>query len=266
MTYADLARVVSPANSVRFLGHPPHTHDVPHLVYVVTGTGTLTAEGHAITLHTGQSAWLPADVEHGLTLTEGSMAIGPMLSPGATPPDGTVHVLTANPALSDLMMVVLCAAPETEDERLPLQSALEEVLASITQEHFPLTFPRHPAAHAIAVEAAQFEGTLEALAQQQFLSVRHVQRLFVEETGLSFATWRTRARLNRAIVSLRAGEGVPSAMHAAGFATRHGLLKALSRECAIPLERLLADAAAEFSPREPASAVVGQVSSAASPA
>lgn len=266
MTYADLARVVSPANSVRFLGHPPHTHDVPHLVYVVTGTGTLTAEGHTITLHTGQSAWLPADVEHGLTLTEGSMAIGPMLSPGATPPDGTVHVLTANPALSDLMMVVLCAAPETEDERLPLQSALEEVLASITQEHFPLTFPQHPAAHAIAVEAAQFEGTLEALAQQQFLSVRHVQRLFVEETGLTFATWRTRARLNRAIVSLRAGEGVPSAMHAAGFATRHGLLKALSRECSIPLERLLADAAAEFSPREPVPAGAGQVSSAASPA
>ncbi|MGY1857439.1 hypothetical protein [Modestobacter sp. SYSU DS0290] len=35
-------------------------------------------------------------------------------------------------------------------------------------------------------------------------------------------------------------------MAAAGFSTRHGLLEALSRECGIPLDRLLTDPAAPF--------------------
>lgn len=248
MTFADLARAVSQTNSVRFLGHPAHTHDVPHLVYLVTGGGVLTAEGRDIPLHTGQSVWLAADVEHALRLDHGAMAIGPMLTAGATPPGGRLHVLAASPALTDLVMVVLCAAPETDAELLPLQAAFEQVLRAITQEHFPLTFPVHPGAHAVATRAPASEATLETLAAEQFLSVRHVQRLFVEETGLTFTTWRTRARLNRAIISLRAGDGVPAAMHAGGFVTRHGLLKALSRECGIPLTSLMADAAGQFPP------------------
>ncbi|KZM33651.1 helix-turn-helix domain-containing protein [Oerskovia enterophila] len=252
MTFVELGRAVARTNALRFLGHPPHVHDEPHLVYVIAGRGTLAVEGHDILLQVGQSAWIPAGVEHGLTLAEDSMVIGPILSPDADPPGGRIRVLGASPALAELVMVVLCAAPETDEERLPFRAAFEDVLRSITQEYFPLTFPEHPAAHAIAVEAASFDGTLEALAERQFLSVRHVQRLFVEETGLTFARWRTKARLNRSIVSLRNGESVHQAVHAAGFTTRHGLLKALSRECGIPLERLMTDPHGELAVREPA--------------
>jgi AraC-like DNA-binding protein len=238
--FAVLGRTTARTNAIRFRGHEPHRHPVPHLVYVVAGTGLLTVEGRTLELCQGQGAWLPADVEHGLVLRDGGMAIGPTLGPDAVPPAGRPRVVGPVPALSSLVTVLLCAAPEDDDERVPLRTALEDVLRAATREHFPLTVPEHPVASAIARAAARFDGTLDQLAERHFISVRQVQRLFVDETGLTFARWRTRARLNLAIESLRAGEGMRTAMQVSGFATRHGLLKALGRECGVPPEVLLA--------------------------
>jgi AraC-like DNA-binding protein len=246
MNFAELGRSAARTHAIRFMGHEAHSHPVPHLVYVVAGVGKLTVDGRQITLQQGQAAWLPAELEHALSLPEGGMALGPLLSPSAVPPHGRTRILGPVPALSEFITVLLCAAPETDEERAPFRAALEELLRATTREHFPLRFPEHPVAHAIALEAARFDGTLDELAERQFTSVRHVQRLFVDETGLTFARWRTRARLNLAIVSLRAGDGVAAAMRISGFATRHGLLKALSRECGLSLERLTANPAAEF--------------------
>jgi AraC-like DNA-binding protein len=243
--FAALGRTAARTNAIRFVGHEPHSHPVPHLVYVVAGIGLLTVEGRTIELRQGQGVWLAADVEHGLALRNGGMAIGPMLSPSAAPPGGRTRVVGPAPALSALVTVLLCAAPEADEERGPLRAALEEVLRSTTREHFALTLPEHPVAHAIALLAARFDGTLDELAERHFISARHVQRVFVDETGLTFAQWRTRARLNLAIASLRAGDGMRAAMQLAGFATRHGLLKALSRECGTPLEKLMTDPARE---------------------
>jgi len=246
VNFAELGRAVARTHAIRFTGHPPHSHPDPHLVYVVAGTGVLEVGDRTITLRRGQAAWLPAGAEHALSLPDGAMALGPMLCASAVPPRGRVHVLGPVPALTELITVLLCAAPETDEERLPFRAALEDLLRSVTREYFPLTLPEHPVAHAVALEAARFGGTLGELAGLHFTSVRHVQRLFVEETGLTFARWRTRARLNLAIVGLRAGEGVTAAMQASGFSTRHGLLKALSRECGIPWQTLVEDPARAF--------------------
>lgn len=239
MNFADLGRAVARANAIRFHGHEPHSHDVPHLVYIVSGTGKLDVDGRTVLLRAHQSAWLAADVEHSLELSDDGMALGPFLDSGAVPPGGRTRILGQMRDLDDLMLVLLCVAPESDEERDPFRSAIEQVLRAVTREQFPLTLPEHPVAHAIALEAPYFDGTLSELAQRHFTSVRHVQRLFLEETGLPFARWRTRARLNVAIVNLRAGQGMRTAMLESGYTTKHGLLKAVSRECGLPLEELL---------------------------
>jgi AraC-like DNA-binding protein len=244
VSFAQLGRTAARANSIRFVGHRPHLHPVPHLVYVVAGSGTLTVGSQTMVLTAGRGAWLPPRTVHALTLSDGGMAVGPTLSPGVEPPGGEPYPLGSIPALSELITVILCAAPETPEERAPFRAALEELLRSATREWFPLQLPRHPAARAIALEATRSADTLDDLAARRFTSVRHVQRLFLEETGLTFAQWRTRARLNRAIVRLRSGQGLAAAMAASGFTTRQGLLKALSRECRVPIDRLTTDAAA----------------------
>ncbi|MGO1341600.1 MAG: helix-turn-helix domain-containing protein, partial [Cellulosimicrobium funkei] len=83
--------------------------------------------------------------------------------------------------------------------------------------------------------------TLDELADRRHASARHVQRLFVEETGLPFGRWRTRAHLNVAIARLRGGSQLDAAARAAGYATRAGLLRALSRETGQPVADLARD-------------------------
>lgn len=247
MNLEHLGLTVPEAYLPRFEGHEPHQHDVPHLVYIVSGVGRLTLDDATVVLHERQAAWLAAGVRHGLKLSADGIALGPMLAPDCAPPGGAIRVLGPVQTLTRLMTVLMCAPPTSDEERAPLSAALGSVLRSTMREHFNLTLPGHPVAQAVALDCARHQGTLAELAERHFTSVRHVQRLFIEETGLSFARWRTRARLNLAIMSLRAGEGMRTAMHASGFATRHGLLKAVSRECGIPLEALLADPGAAMS-------------------
>lgn len=240
MNFAELGRVVARTNAVRFHGHDMHSHDEPHLVYMVSGTGRLSIEGRTVLLRAHHSAWIPAREPHALALSGDGMAIGPILNDTAVPPDGRTRILGEIRALSDFVTVLLCAAPETDEEREPFRRALEDLLHSLTREHFPLRYPRHPIAYAVATDAAVFDGTLSELAERHYTSVRHLQRLFLDETGMTFARWRTRSRLNAAIANLRAGGTIRTAMHESGFQTRQGLLKAMSRECGVPLAELIA--------------------------
>ena len=248
MTPAALGAVV-PENSIRFLGHDTHVHDEPHLVHVVTGTGELVADGHAMTLRTHESVWLAPHVPHALRLPGDSMALGPLLSPGVEPPS-RVHRLGVVPAVTSLLTATMCAAPTTPEQVAPFRAALEAVLRGVARDYFPLTMPAHPVARAVAADARRGSGTLDELADRRRASARHVQRLFVEETGLAFGRWRTRAHLNVAIARLRGGSHLDAAAHAAGYASRAGLLRALSRETGLPVADLAHDPVAALAARD----------------
>jgi methylphosphotriester-DNA--protein-cysteine methyltransferase len=96
-------------------------------------------------------------------------------------------------------------------------------------------------AQRLAEEAAAGPDTLDRIAERNYLSVRQAQRLFLDETGLPFTRWRTRSRLNRAVAALRAGGSLDDARRAADYATRTGLLRALSRESGLTERDLAAD-------------------------
>lgn len=61
-------------------------------------------------------------------------------------------------------------------------------------------------------------------------SARNLSRLFVAETGLSFAEWRTRARIRRAIEWLAADHSVVSVSARVGYATPSAFVQAFRRE------------------------------------
>lgn len=239
MTSKQLCRVV-PENTIRFLGHQTHEHDVPHLIHVVAGTAELVVADEPITLRARHNLWLAPQVPHSMRLGEGGMALGPMLSPGTTPPQ-RVHRLGVVPELTRVMMTVLGAAPATAEQVRPFRDALDAVLGGLSRPHFPVVLPLHPVARAIARETTRSDATLEELARRHHTSVRHVQRLFVEQTGLVYTRWRTRARLNTAIERLKAGHGLLEAARASGYSTRSGLLRALSRESGLPESLLSQD-------------------------
>ncbi|QAB19238.1 helix-turn-helix domain-containing protein [Leucobacter muris] len=230
---------VVPENSVRFLGHDTHTHPVPHLIHVVSGTADLVVDGAPVHLDAKENLWLAADVPHSAQYAPDSVVLGPFLSPGTTPPV-PMRVLGVVPRLTEIARMILGASPRTDAQIRVFREALDEVLLDLDAPYFALRMPTHPVAREVARAAVASDLTLERLAARRRTSVRHVQRLFRDETDLPFTNWRARAKLNVAISRLRAGDSVPAAAHYAGYASRASLLKSLSRESGVA-QRLLAD-------------------------
>lgn len=239
MLLTELARGLERSDAVRFEGHPAHRHEEPQLVHVVVGRAVVTAGGEHLPVAEGEGVWLPGGVEHAVHLEPGGVLAGPLLSAPCSPPDGTPRVVS-DPAVHRLVVTLLGVGPDTDEHIGVFRSALERILGTVGSGYFPLRLPTHPAARAIADDAVRCRASLEQLAEAQFVSVRHAQRLFLEQTGLPFATWRSRARLNAAITRLHGGHGVRAALAASGYRTREGLAKALQRECGTTLGELLA--------------------------
>ncbi|WP_159502513.1 helix-turn-helix domain-containing protein [Microbacterium sp. 18062] len=249
MSVHALATVVS-ENAIRFLGHDTHEHDEPHLIYVVSGSAQLVVDGQALTLRRRESVWLAPHVPHSVRLGEGGMALGPLLDP-ADAPAQRVRLLGVVPALVDVMTTVLGAAPASAEQIAPFRAALGSILRRVGRQYFPVTLPTHPVAAGLARDAMRTGATLERLAERHRMSPRQVQRVFLDETGLQFARWRTRARLNAAISVLLGGGDLTTAARAAGFATRAGLVRALSRETGARPHDLTADPAAALAMAAP---------------
>ncbi|WP_312172353.1 AraC family transcriptional regulator [Microbacterium sp.] len=230
-----------PENSIRFLGHDTHEHDEPHLIYVVTGAAVVTVDGVEIPLRTHEAVWLQPHVPHAVRIREGGMVLGPMLEDGVVP-GPRVRVLGVVPALVDVMTTSLVASPTTSEQVLPFRRAIGRVLDSISRPRFPVVYPEHPAARRLARDALRTSLALDELALRHRMSARQVQRIFVAETGWPFSRWRVRARLNSAVSHLVGGGDVTTAARLSGFATRAGLLKALSRETGLAADELARDA------------------------
>lgn len=220
---------LEPENVIRFLGHPMHTHDVPHLIYVATGVAHLVVNDAPMTLRARESVWLASGVPHSARYEQGSLVLGPFLNVSDSPPISVLK-LGVVPEIAAVMTTVLGVAPHSSAQVAVLRDAIGNVLRGVSSTYFALKTPSHPAVAPIARAAVRSTRTLAELASEQGLSVRHVQRVFQDETGMPFQRWRALARLNVAIAGMRGGQSVGQVARTAGYRTRSGLVKALERE------------------------------------
>lgn len=238
--HTETLAAVVPDNSVRFIGHDTHSHDVPHLVYVVSGTAHLIVERTPVTLKAAESVWLAAHVPHSARYEDGTYVLGPFLEPEASPP-GDMLKLGPLTELSKVITSILVAAPHTEEQISVFRKALSQALTAHIGSLFTVPEPAHPVVSRLAGEARESWYDLDTLAHRHHMSRRQVQRIFVAETGLTFSQWRTRVRLNGAAQSLLAGQPVSTAAHRSGYSSSGKLLQALSRECDVPQDDLRRD-------------------------
>nr|WP_238560309.1 AraC family ligand binding domain-containing protein [Leucobacter sp. UCD-THU] len=157
---------VVPENSVRFLGHDTHTHPVPHLIHVVSGTADLVVDGAPVHLDAKENLWLAADVPHSAQYAPDSVVLGPFLSPGTTPPV-PMRVLGVVPRLTEIARMILGASPRTDAQIRVFRDALDEVLLDLDAPYFVLRMPAHPVARDVARAAVASDLTLERLAARR---------------------------------------------------------------------------------------------------
>lgn len=82
--------------------------------------------------------------------------------------------------------------------------------------------------------------TLEAWAKAAGLSPRTARRLFLTETGFTFAQWRQQAQLTHALERLARGEPVADIADALGYATPSAFIAMFKRSFGVPPARYFA--------------------------
>ncbi|AGP34479.1 AraC family transcriptional regulator [Sorangium cellulosum] len=194
----------------------PHAHRESQLMYLVRGE--MVCEGSsALWIVPPRSAlWIPASVTHRIRARAPLEGYSVFVEPGAAPnlPRDCCAV-SVTPLLRELLLR-LATRPALYDLEGPdarLVSVLLDELATVSIEKHRLPMPADPRLRRLvdAMTADPANGaTAKAWAKRIGVGERTLNRLLVEETGLSFGRWRQQLHIILAIQKLSRGAAVQS--------------------------------------------------------
>jgi len=143
-------------------------------------------------------------------------------------------VLSVTPLLRELILRVIEWA--ALDSRVPEHARLAALLldeiagAPVTPLLLPLPIDGRATAvaHSVLADPAK-DDPLDDLARRHATGRRTLERLFREETGMSFGMWRQQARLLHSVSALAEGKPVTEAALDAGYASISAYIAAFKR-------------------------------------
>lgn len=208
----------------------PHRHAWAQVAFSATGVLRVTAENHTYIVPPSRAVWIPAGIEHVVTVVEDAELrtlylhqsaghVGPRpIAPGAAPPAhwSRCRVLEVSPLLRELVHQLteiglpgvgvggLRPAP-ADDGR-----AREHALAALVQDELARARPvplgvglpadkRLRALCEAVLDNPARHATLAGWAGEAGASVRTVARLFRHDLGTTFAEWRQQVMLAKAL-------------------------------------------------------------------
>ena len=195
-----LARDLSPSHEIDWHSHPRF-----QLVYAARGVMTVDTQDANWVVPPQRAVWMPPQVAHRLTARGVVQMRSLYIRPDAAarmPPSCEVFEVTA---LLRELIVRATELPVEYDERGPagrIMGLLLDELASLPRLPYNLPMPKSAPLAAICarlMETPNEVATLEDLGQRHGTTARTLARHFRRETGMSFAEWRRRARLLRAL-------------------------------------------------------------------
>jgi AraC-like DNA-binding protein/quercetin dioxygenase-like cupin family protein len=240
---AILDRIVDHTSSIVTLTHdypaghliPQHFHDRDQLVYASRGVMTVRTSSSTWVVPTHRAVWIPEAVPHTITMS-GTVAMRTLyLKPRlvrALPRDCCVlHVS----ALLNSLILHLCTCG-TLRTRVAWQRHLIDVtvdqLEAIQRVPLQLPNPLDPRALRVAQVLLADPGSRQPLARvcgASGASARTVERLFLDETGITLGKWRQQVRLMKAMCLLGEGAKVTYAALEAGYSTPSAFIAAFRR-------------------------------------
>jgi AraC-like DNA-binding protein/mannose-6-phosphate isomerase-like protein (cupin superfamily) len=195
-----LARDLSPSHEIDWHSHPRF-----QLVYAARGVMTVDTKDATWVVPPQRAVWMPPQVAHRLTAKGAVQMRSLYIRPdAAVRMPATCEVLEITPLLRELI-VRATELPVEYDERGPagrIMRLLLDELASLPRLPYNLPMPKSAPLAAICarlMEAPNEVATLEDLGDRHGTTARTLARHFRRETGMSFAEWRRRARLLRAL-------------------------------------------------------------------
>jgi AraC-like DNA-binding protein len=202
---------------------PVHTHGWAQLVYASAGTMRVTTAAGTWVVPPQRAVWVPAGIEHEIKMT-GLVAMRTVyIEPAAIPdPPQSCRVVIVSPLLRELVLRVAGLRPSQ-----PSSDATERLAGVLLDEirvaeDAPLHLPMPKDGRVRAVTDTLLDNpadarTLDDWSRDAGASARTLARLFVAETGLTFAGWRQQLRLIRALELLGQGRNVTEVAFNLGY-------------------------------------------------
>ncbi|MDN3443907.1 AraC family transcriptional regulator [Microbacterium sp. APC 3901] len=211
-----------------------HSHDDQHeLLWGTRGALTAETDDGYFAIPGSLGLWIPAGVTHRVVAAAGTAFRCTFIDVDIPP----IATRTTAVAIPEVVRAVLdrlgasphlSASPRIHAEELAL-SLLEPVEVSTIDLPLPRDTRTRLVAGALLADPSD-DRSLEDWGHHVGASARNLSRLFVSETGMSFSTWRTRARMRRAIEWLAADYTVAHVSRRAGYATPSAFVQAFRRE------------------------------------
>lgn len=203
-----------------------HRHAAGQLLHAVQGTMLVETMAGRWVLPVGRALWLPPQAPHALTMAgdvEMRTAYVAEARLGHCPlAAGTVKVIETSPLLRACLLGLFDEAMPPGRRAALITLLLDETRRAPDAPTF-LPMPADPRVLAVAravLSAPGKDGAAEDLAQAAGLSLRSLSRAFPIETGLTFKSWRQRARIMAAVAMLSSGRTSKQAAAALGFSSQ----------------------------------------------
>jgi AraC-like DNA-binding protein len=230
-----LARDLPPSHEIDWHSHPRF-----QLVYAARGVMTVDTRDSTWVVPPQRAVWMPPKVAHRLT-ARGVVQLRSLYvrADAAARMPRTCEVFEVTPLLRELILRAT-ELPLEYDERGPagrVMRLLLDELAALPRLPYNLPMPKSVPLAAICarlVEAPNDPATLEDLAARHGTTARTLARHFRRQTGMSFAEWRRRARLLRALGWIAEGRPILEVAMELGYDSPSAFSAMFRRELGSP--------------------------------
>ncbi len=204
---------------------PRHYHDRDQLVYASRGVMTVQTHKGAWVVPTQRAVWIPARVPHGIHMSGAvSMRTLYFKTRLVRSLPRSCCVVNVSPLLKELILHA-CAFPAL-GRKVAAHSHLIDViidqLRAVRAIPLQLPNPFDPRAMRVAEGVLLNPGDqrpLKEICRKAGASKRTIERLFLQETSLTFGKWRQQFRLMHAMQLIAEGVKVTRAAFEAGYST-----------------------------------------------
>ena len=191
-----------------------HAHERAQLVFAAHGVMMVTTPQGSWAVPPQRAVWIPRGVAHDIGMA-GAVAMRTLYVAGRVAGrfPRCVRVIAVSPLLRELILRA-CALPVLYDEQGPAGRTMALILdevAALPPLPLDLPMPVDPRLARVCLSLRADPGsarTLRGWAQEAGASSRTLARLFLKETGLTFAQWRQQARLFAAVARIAAGHSI----------------------------------------------------------